>query len=81
MSLDTTYHTDSSFIHNSQQSISERGNLILCSEQSGKTHAAWRENQTETDLEIQGDQMVALLVVEAVGIVGMKARSVFSWTG
>lgn len=56
------------------------GNPTLCSEQSGKTQARRGGNQKENDLEIQGDQMVALLGAEAAGLGGMKARSVLGLT-
>lgn len=64
-----------------KQSITKRWNLIHCSEQSGKTEAELRGNQKENDLEIQGDQMVALLGVEAPGLGGMKGWSVLGLTG
>lgn len=43
--------------------------------------AELRGNQKENDLEIQGDQMVALLGAEATGPAGMKARSVRGLAG
>lgn len=65
----------------SPQTITKSGNLTLHSEQSGKTLAELRGNQKENDLEIQGDQMVALLGAEAAGLKRMKAWSVLGLTG
>lgn len=64
-----------------KHSKTESGNLTLHSGQSGKTQAELRGNQKENDLEIQGDQMVALLGAEAAGLGGMKAWSVLGLTG
>lgn len=64
-----------------KQSITESRNPTRLPEQSGKTEAKLRGNQKENDLEIQGDQMVALLGVQAPGLGGMKARSVLGLTG
>ncbi len=61
--------------------ITKSRNLTLCSEQSGKTQAKLRGNQKENDLEIQGDQMVALLGAAAAGLGAMKAWSVLGLTG
>lgn len=47
----------------------------------GKTAAELRGNQKTNDLEIQGDQMVALLGVKAPGLGGMNAWSVLGLTG
>lgn len=64
-----------------EQSVTGSRNLTLCSEQSEKTAAKLRGNQKTNDLEIQGDQMVALLGVKAPGLGGMNARSVLGFTG
>lgn len=80
--LSTGYQTCThSFSQFAKQSIVESRNLTRCSEQSWKTEAELRGNQMENDLEIQGDQMVALLGVEAPGLGGMKAWSVLGLTG
>lgn len=56
-----------------EQPITGSRNLTLLSEQSGKTAAELRGNQKTNDLEIQGDQMLALLGVKAPGLGGMNA--------
>lgn len=78
----STKHTHThSYAQFTKHAVTESGNLSLHSEQSGKTQTELRGNQKESDLEIQGDQMVALLGVEAAGLGEMKARSVLSPTG
>lgn len=64
-----------------EQPITGSRNLILRSEQSGKTAAELRRNQKTNDLEIQGDQMVALLGVKDPGLGGMNAWSVLGLIG
>lgn len=64
-----------------EQPITGSRNLTLLSEQSGKTAAELRGNQKTNDLEIQGDQMLALLGVKAPGLGGMNAWSVLGLTG
>lgn len=64
-----------------KQPITGSRNSNLLSEQSGKTAAELRGNQKKNDLEIQGDQMVALLGVKAPGLGGMNAWSVLGLTG
>lgn len=64
-----------------EQPITGSRNLTLRSEQSGKTAAELRRNQKTNDLEIQGDQMVALLGVKDPGLGGMNAWSVLGLIG
>lgn len=64
-----------------KQPVTGSRNLTLCSEQSGKTAAELRGNQKKNDLEIQGDQMLALLGVKAPRLDGMNAWSVLGLTG
>lgn len=64
-----------------EQPFTGSRNLTLHSEQSGKTATGLRGNQKMNDLEIQGDQMVALLGVKAPGLGGMNAWSVLGLTG
>lgn len=45
-------------------------------QKQAEKQAEFKRNQMESNLEIQGDQMAALLVAEANGSVGMKASSV-----
>lgn len=59
----------------------QSGNLTLHSEQSGKTRAELKGIRKENDLEIQGDQMLALLGARAAGLGVMKAWSVLGPTG
>lgn len=79
--MSTDYLNTESYTQFTKHSITESRNLTLHSEQSGKTQTELRGNQKENDLEIQGDQMVALLGPEAAGLGGMKACSVLVLTG
>lgn len=64
-----------------EQPVTGSRNSTLRSEQSEKTAAKLRGNQKKNDLEIQGDQMLALLGVKAPGLGGMNAWSVLGLTG